>query len=123
MIDLPNFVRVGPDSSLLICFDGRVLPATFQELVDHFEKLIRNPVPLIMLDTLLESIGLRRTLHKRGHNVPSDPSIGNMIECGKLSRKRIRVLVRGGRGDTQREVLRCVGHSGDEQTDVEDWYL
>ena len=76
-----------------------------------------------MLNSLLESVGFRRTLHERGHNVPSDPSIGNMIECGKISRKRIRILVRGGRGDAKGDILRGVGHSRDEKTNVKNRHL
>ena len=110
MVDLPNFVRVGPYSSLLVCFDCGVLPAAFQQLIDYFKKLIRDSVPLVMLDSLLESVGLCCTLHERSHNVPSDPPVTNMIERGKLPRKGIRVLVRGGSGNAKGDILGGVGH-------------
>lgn len=63
-----------------------------------------------MLNPLLESVRLRRTLHECGHDVPADPSIGDMIERGKFPRKRIRILVRGRRGNTKGEILRGMGH-------------
>jgi hypothetical protein len=110
MIDLSNFVRVSPDSGLLVCFNCRVLPATFQQLVNHFKKFVRNSIPLIMLNTLFESVGFRRTLHERSHDVPSHPTIGDMIERGKLPRKRVRILVRCRRGNTEGNIFRGMGH-------------
>jgi hypothetical protein len=76
-----------------------------------------------MLDTLFESVGLRCTLHERSHDVPSHPTIGNMIERGELSRKRVRVFVRGGRSNAKGNIFRGVSHGRDEQTDVENRYL
>ena len=61
MIDLPNFVRIGPNTALLVCFHCTVLPAAFQKFVYHIKEFVRNLVSFIMLNAFLEAKGLGGT--------------------------------------------------------------
>jgi hypothetical protein len=123
VINLPDLVRIGPDATLLVCFDSCVLPATLQQLVHHIQELVRNLIPFVVLDALLESIGLRGTLQIASNYIPPYAAIRNVVKGSKLPRERIRVFVGRGGCDSERDIPGGMRHSRDKQADVKDWDL
>jgi hypothetical protein len=79
MIDLMDLVRIGVYARLLVRQHRAIFPGLFEEFVDHFHEFVCHPISLIMFYLLLETERFCCTLEVGRYNVPSNPSVGNLI--------------------------------------------
>lgn len=63
-------------------------------LVQNPQVLIRLTISLIMLDRTIQSDGLEGGFLPRGHNVPPDAAVRQMIQRGEALRQEKRWLER-----------------------------
>ena len=92
-----------------------VLPAAFPELVDHLHIFVGDFVAVVMPGLLFLAGAARGAVEIAGHNVPADPSLGEMVERRHPPRERIGRLVGQVGGHAEAEMLGHRRHRRDQQ--------
>src|SRR3982074_2638075 len=79
MLDVVNLFGIGEDSSPAIAHRWVLFPTAFPKFVTDFHIFVGQIVALVVIELLLHSEIARRAIQKRGDDVPSDSSFGQMI--------------------------------------------
>ncbi len=118
--DVVHLLRIDVHAALGVAHDGVVLPRAFPQLVEHLEVLVGMVVPGVVVELIgvTEVPGRGRQVTR--HDVPPDPSPGEVVEGGESARERIRMLESRPRGDAEAEVLGDRCHGRDQQQRIRD---
>src|SRR6516162_8485835 len=84
---------IGEDARFPIATSGALLPASFPELVDHLHVFLGHSVALVMSELIDEAHRFGGAFEVPGHDVPADPSLGEMVERRHAASERVRRLV------------------------------
>ncbi len=77
--NMTDLVRIEINIVLRISHYRIIAPGRLPQLVEDFHVLISCVVSLIMLDRTVDTNGLEGSLLPGRHDVPADPSIGQVI--------------------------------------------
>src|SRR5882724_7614214 len=89
MLDAMYFCGIGEDAACAIAQRRVVFPASFPELVDHFHIFVGDIVAVVMPGLLGLAGAFGGAVEIAGHDVPADPSLGEMVERRHPPRERI----------------------------------
>ncbi len=106
---------VGKDAARAVAQRRVVFPAAFPELVDHFHIFVGDVVAVVMRGLLVLAGALRGAVEIAGHDVPADPSFGEMVERRHPPGKRVGRLVGQIGGHAEAEMFGHRGHRRDQQ--------
>ena len=95
--------------------NGVIFPRSLPKFVSHIHKLIGKIITLIMSYLVAETKIARGTLLLRRDNVPTNATIGDVIQCAKLTRSLIRMFVCGGKRNAKSQLFCCRSHCGNKQ--------
>src|SRR5690349_16553946 len=90
--DTMDLRRIGKHARFAVAADRVILPTAFPELVDGGEKILRRVVAFVMDASGGQTHPARTTVEIAGHDVPADPSFGEMIERREAAGELIRML-------------------------------
>ena len=110
-----HFRGIGENPARAVAQDRIVLPASFPELVNHFHIFIGHVVAVVMPGLLFLARAARGAVEIAGHDVPSDPPLGEVIERRHAPRKSVGRLVGQVRRDAEAQILRDRGHCRNQQ--------
>ena len=96
---------------------GVRLDAVPQHAAD-LQMLLRALVAHVVLDHFLVAVVRRLVLRARGHGVPGDAALGDVIESVEHARDVKRVMVGGRHGDAEADALGNARHAGDHRHHV-----
>jgi hypothetical protein len=114
--DVVDLRRIGVDSGLAVPDDGTVFPAPFQQLVEDLQVFVGHVVAFVVRRQPAEAEVLAGALEVRSHDVPGEPSPGEMIERRELLGEDPGVLLEDRTREGKPQMLRRVSHDGDEET-------
>jgi hypothetical protein len=96
MVDVAHLRRVGVHPVLDVLDYRVVVPGPFPQLVEHLEVIVGDFVAVVVVDLVAQPEVARRVGQVRGHHVPRDPALGEMVQSGHAAGEGERWFV--GRG-------------------------
>jgi len=121
VVDLADAAGLGVDTALGIEHDGIVAPRRVPQLVHDLQVLLGHGVALIVAQVAAaEAEVAGGGVEVAGDDVPADTTLGQVVEGRQAAGKVVGLLVGGGNGDTECEVLGGGGHGGHNERGLVD---